>query len=77
MNTNELIEKIEKACDIDSGTMALEDALETCGYWDSMSYIIFMSMAQQELGIKAAASDVQKCKTVADLVGLCKSGLDD
>lgn len=77
MNTSELIEKIEKACDIDSGTMALEDVLEKSGYWDSMSYIIFMSMAEQELGLKIPASEVQKCKTVADLVNLCKSKLDD
>lgn len=77
MNTNELIEKIEKACDIDEGTMALEDVLETSGYWDSMSYIIFLSMIQQELGLNIPASEVAKCKTVADLVGLCKSKLDD
>lgn len=76
MTTDEFIEKLEKAIDVDAGTIGVDDVLETSGYWDSMSNIIFIATVDQQLGLKLPASEVQKCVTVGDLLALCKSKLD-
>jgi acyl carrier protein len=77
MNTKEFIEKVEKSIDLNLGTIDLNDNLDKCGYWDSMSYIIFLALVEQELGLKLPAKDVEDCETINELITLCKSKLND
>jgi acyl carrier protein len=77
MNTKEFIGKVEKSIDLNLGTIDLNDNFDKCGYWDSMSYIIFLALVEQELGLKLPAKDVEDCETISELIKLCKSKLDD
>jgi acyl carrier protein len=77
MNTKEFIGKVEKSIDLDLGTIDMNDNLDKCGYWDSMSYIVFLALVEQELGLKLPANVVEDCETINELITLCKSKLDD
>ena len=68
---------MEFSFEVDDGTIKLDDVLIYCDYWDSMANIVFMSMVDAVLGLKLSANDVQKSRTVGDLINLCKSKLDD
>ena len=68
---------MEFSLEVDDGTINLDDVLIHCDYWDSMANIVFMSMVDAVLGLKLSTNDVEKSRTVGDLINLCKSKLDD
>jgi acyl carrier protein len=70
MKTTEFLGALEEAWEAPVGTLKLGDSLDSLGCWDSMAALVFMSLADQKLQIAISGAEVQKCKTVQDLVGL-------
>lgn len=62
----ELENTLEKAPESISGDEALDDL----GCWDSLAALAFMAMVDRKLGLNLTGAQIQKCKSIADLVGL-------
>jgi len=70
MNTAEFLGAFEEALEVPPGTLHMDDSLAGLGYWDSMAALTFMALADQELQVSVTGEQLQKCRTVRDLVGL-------
>lgn len=57
------------------GSLSSGSLLEEAG-WDSMSELSFIALADKELGARVSPSDLEKCKTVGDLLSLVGASLE-
>jgi acyl carrier protein len=69
MNT-ELLALMEEAMEIDPGSIKKDDRLEDLELWDSIAIVVFMGMADANLGIQISADAIIGCKTVGDVCSL-------
>ena len=70
MTTAEFLRSLEQALEIDTGKIVGAESLSDVDWWDSMAALTFMALADQELHITISGAQLQKCKTVADLLSL-------
>jgi len=69
MNT-ELLALMEEAMELDPGSINESDLLEELEFWDSIAIVVFMGMADANLGIQISADAIIECKTVGDACSL-------
>jgi acyl carrier protein len=60
----------EEALEIDPGTITGNETLREAGWWDSMAALVFMSLADEKLGVSITGGDLEKCSSVPDLLSL-------
>ena len=77
MKNAEFLGALEEALEVPAGTIKPEVSLDALGCWDSMAALVFMSLADQKLQLAISGADVQKCKTVQDLIGLLGNKIAD
>ena len=70
MTREQFVRELESSLEIPAGTLAHARALEDPSYWDSMSALTFMALADEKLEITLTGDQVVKCKTLDDLIAL-------
>ena len=76
MKQDELLTALEKTLNLEAGALAPGKILEDLDGWDSMAVLEFQAIADEELGVQVDPDAITSCKTVADLCGLVKAGLE-
>ncbi len=72
MSTQEKIALIEDMLEMDEGTIKEDMNLEDIEEWDSMAYLSFSVLVQDEFGRKVTATEIKNYKTVKDLLDAMK-----
>jgi acyl carrier protein len=75
MKKAELLALLTQALELAPATLQETAELSALDGWDSMSPLVVMSLADKRFGLMLSASDIQGCKTVADVLGLFDSHL--
>ena len=65
------IEKMNEVLDGDD-EVTMETVLEDLIWWDSLSFVSFLAMANATYGKKVSPDDVKSAKTIKDLYDLIK-----
>jgi acyl carrier protein len=75
MNKQEFIIELEKIIEVDAGVISESDNLEKYAGWDSLAVLSFMAMVDAKFQCQVATSEINKCKTVTDLIALMGSNV--
>ena len=70
MTREQFVRELEESLEIDAGTLVRVRTLDNPDYWDSMSALTFMALADEKLQITLSGDQVVKCKTVDELLAL-------
>jgi len=70
MTREQFVRELENSLEIPVGTLVRTRTLEDPSYWDSMSALTFMALADEKLQVTLTGDQVVKCKTVDDLLAL-------
>jgi acyl carrier protein len=70
MTREQFVRELETSLEIPVGTLVPTRTLEDPSYWDSMSALTFMALADERLQVTLTGDQVLKCKTVDDLIAL-------
>ena len=73
MTTEGFYRKIEEILEVETGSIKGSEALAGFSRWDSLALLSFIAMADAELSIAVSATELQQCRTVADLARLIRS----
>ncbi len=77
MTKRQFLDVLEEALELEPGTLRDELAFSDMKSWDSMTGLIFIAMADDQLGIEVSGDQVSTCKTVGDLIALVADALTD
>jgi acyl carrier protein len=66
----EAVEAIAKAIEMPSGSLVEGARLSEIPEWDSMSVLVFITMADSSFGKQIKADQLSACQTVGELVDL-------
>src|ERR1044072_746231 len=75
MTTQDFLRALEQALGIESGKIAGTETLADSEWWDSMAALTFMALVDQELKVTISGAQLQKSKTVPDLLALVSDKL--
>jgi hypothetical protein len=70
MTRAEFYRELECAVEMPPSSIHGGESLKDLEGWGSMAMVIFIAMADEKLGAAPSATDLGRCKTVADLVAL-------
>lgn len=68
MDDAKKLKLLEEIMELDEGTLAPETVLAEEEMWDSMSQLSFIAMMDDEFGKSVSGEEIQKFKTVQDLL---------
>lgn len=74
MNDQDIINDLAEILEIDASELTSSTALDTINTWDSLATISFIALVDEKTGHVLAGDDLQKAKTIGDLVALAKAG---
>ncbi|HEX5732555.1 MAG TPA: acyl carrier protein [Blastocatellia bacterium] len=69
MNKREFLSLLEEVIEADPGTIKGTETLEELG-WDSLSVLGFIASIDERFGVDISPKELNKCKTVSDLIAL-------
>lgn len=76
MTTEEFIENCCIALEVEPGTLNRDSSPDNVETWDSMGYLSLIAMIDTELGVSIGGDELQKLKTLGDLIdGLRSRGV--
>ena len=61
---------IEEATQAMAGSVSADTDLGTLDGWDSMGLVIFIELAQSQLGVELAVHDLRACTRPAEILAL-------
>ncbi len=70
MTKADFLRALEDSLEIDEGTLDGAQVLEDLECWDSMSALIYMALADEQLHVAVTGDQIVSCKTVNDLLGI-------
>jgi acyl carrier protein len=70
MTREQFVRELESSLEIPVGTLMQARTLEDPSYWDSMSALTFMALADEKLDITLTGDQIVRCKTVDELLAL-------
>ena len=70
MTKSDFLRALENTLELQPNSIAGNELLRDLEWWDSMSALTFMAVADQELQASISGGQLAGCKTVADLLGL-------
>lgn len=73
MDEQRFITNLEELLEMTPGDLNAQTELAALSQWDSLAFVSFLAMADSEYGVKVAPSNLQRCKTVSDLMSLVKA----
>jgi acyl carrier protein len=77
MTKNEFLRALEQQMDLTVGSLEEGSALSQVDGWDSMAPLIFMALADERLHITLSADEVNRSKSVSQLLALLGNALSD
>ena len=77
MTKTEFLRELETALEVAPNTLTPATVLADTEAWDSMSALIFMSLADEELETALTGDQLANCRTVGDLLDLLADGLSE
>jgi acyl carrier protein len=76
MTREQFVRELENSLEIPVGTLVQTKTLEDPNYWDSMSALTFMALADEKLQVTLTGDQIVRCKTVDDLLALLGDRLE-
>lgn len=70
MTSEQKIKALEEILDLEEGTLSVNTNLKDLEEWDSVAFLSFIAMMDDEFGKTIKGSVVKEQKTVADLMAL-------
>ncbi|MCM1568121.1 MAG: acyl carrier protein [Roseburia sp.] len=70
MDDNKKLEMLAEVLDMEASDLDMEMELDTIGEWDSMAYLNFIVLLDDEFGKKVESGVLKGCKKVSDLINL-------
>lgn len=70
MTSEQKIKLLEEILDLEEGSLNAETVLKDLEEWDSVAFLSFIAMMDDEFGKNIKGSVVREQKTVADLMSL-------
>lgn len=70
MTSKQKIKMLEEILDLEEGTLSPETVLKDLEEWDSVAFLSFIAMMDDEFGKTIKGSLIKEQKTVADLMAL-------
>lgn len=70
MTSEQKIKLLEEILDLEEGSLNAETVLKDLEEWDSVAFLSFIAMMDDEFGKNIKGSVVREQKTVADLMAL-------
>ncbi|EIJ45478.1 hypothetical protein GWL_37930 [Herbaspirillum sp. GW103] len=74
MNDQDIINALAEILEVDASEISAATPLDTLDTWDSLATISFIALVDEKAGHVLAGDDLQKAKTIGDLVALAKAG---
>lgn len=75
MNRQELLQTIEKIIELEPGTLHENDVLLDIVSWDSIAFLSVIAFFDEQFQLIPAGEQLEKIKTVADLIALVEQRL--
>lgn len=75
MNKQEFLHALEEILELDPNTLNGDEVLLDFNQWDSLAFLSFIAMADEQFDIVIQGDKLEKIKTVADLVALVEDHL--
>ena len=72
MTREEFLAELDGLVDLEPGTLQGPEKLEDLDQWTSMAIVGFIALADTYNGTKVGPTQIAKCLTVDDLLGLAK-----
>lgn len=69
MNKREFLDLLEEVIGVDPGTLDGTETLAQLG-WDSLAVLVFIATIDERFGVDILPKELNKCKTVSDLMAL-------
>lgn len=73
MTEQDIIQALAEILEMDASELSASTSLDTLDTWDSLATISFIALVDEKNGHVLAGDDLQKAKTVGDLINLAKS----
>lgn len=70
MTRQEFIRELQQILGPSVETIDGDESLEDLRGWDSMARVMFLAMADETMGEKVSAKQLESCKTIEDLIAL-------
>lgn len=70
MNKQEFLNSLEEILELDDNTLKGDEVLMDIEQWDSLAFLSVIAMADESFDIVIEGSELEKIKSVADLVAL-------
>jgi acyl carrier protein len=77
MTKTAFLRLLEKELAASPGAIQGSEDLADLAFWDSMSTLTFMALADRELQVRVTAKQLEKCHTIKDLLDLLAGKLSD
>lgn len=68
MNAQEFIKKFAEAIDVEATKLSMESEFRTLEEWDSVAYLSFIAMLDEEYNMQIEMSKFKELKTLAAVV---------
>lgn len=75
MTQGEFLAQVDDVLDVESGTVQLDDDLESHG-WSSLSRVSFIAMVDEQFDMEVSGRDLAQCKKVKDLLQFVNGKLE-
>ena len=75
MTQGEFLAQVDDVLDVESGTVQLDDDLESHG-WSSLSRVAFIAMVDEQFDMEVSGRDLAQCKKVKDLLQFVNGKLE-
>lgn len=73
MSKEKIIAELEEILEQDAGSLKEDTSLDSIPEWDSLAVISFIAAVDEQYGHVLNGDDLQKAKTVGDLVALAQA----
>lgn len=68
MDLQEKLALLEETFDVDEGSIAADNVLADCSWWDSMAKLSLIVLVEDEFGKKLTGDQIRAMKTVQDIL---------
>jgi len=75
MTKQEFLHAFEEILELDRGTLSGSEQLYSLKSWDSLAVLGFLAFADEKFGIALAPTDINRTKTVNELIALLGSSI--
>ncbi|MEO8592231.1 MAG: acyl carrier protein [Candidatus Solibacter sp.] len=75
MTRIEFLRQLEGHLEVKPGSLEESQRLSELVCWDSMAAVVFIALADEQLGVTVSGDQIEQAKSVHDLLSLVRPGL--